>query len=136
MIIRSFEPHEYEYISTWFKVRWGDAAPPLSALPTTGWVAEVDGAPSAAIWLYISNSTVGFMEWAVTNPDMPPVSAVRALKALVEFVQEQATLLEPPVDVILQFVVDEKLAGFYEKRLGFQNDGRATLMRWSRKQGE
>lgn len=91
------------------------------------------GKMHAAAWLYLSyNSTLAFLEWSVTNPDLPARQALSSLKLLIKTIQEKVSLLDPPVTDIIQFMPSERLAGFYEKHLDFKAGEKATLMVWSR----
>lgn len=140
MIIRPFfAPDDYEIIKKWFEKRgWGTktgAAPSLNILPTSGFVCidEETFKMQAAAWIYLSyNSSLAFLEWSVTNPDLAPRTALKSLKFLIEGIKEKVSLLDPPVTDIIQFIPSERLCGFYEKHLGFKTSERATLMVWSR----
>lgn len=134
MSIRVFTPEDYPELATWFHARQWQRAPQLNHLPRTGWVAEKNGEKLAAAWLYITNSDMALLEWSVTNPFLDPVLCLRALADIVSHIKQQAALLQPPVDAIIQFIPNEKLVRFYEKRLGFKFTEKASLMVWNREE--
>lgn len=71
LTVRQFEPsRDYEDVCEWWKAHDWDAQP-LEALSTLGFIAEKGGQKIAAVWLYISNSAISYLEFMVTNPKAP-----------------------------------------------------------------
>lgn len=88
--IRHYTPEDYPTVAEWWK---GHDWPPVpeQVLPKPGIIAERDGVPLGAVWLYMSNSNgVAMMEWLVVKPDIPGRQALAIIKALVEGVEIEA----------------------------------------------
>ena len=81
---------DYSTLVSWWKGH-GWPAIPAHVLPALGAMAEDDGIPVAAGFLYMDNSSpVCMLEWLVTRPDARPLSAMKAITAIVEFLKLQA----------------------------------------------
>lgn len=127
-------PEAFEVVKEWFVGHGWEVAPSLSALPETGWACLYRGKPQACGWLYLTNSSVGILEWTATNPNEPAIERVRSLKMLIQFIKKQARLMG--VKSIIQFVVPENLVRYYQKHLGFIGPERATLVTYNIKGDE
>jgi len=69
--IRSVKLDDYEYINEWW-VSIGDEPPALSMLPDGGLggvLVEKNGKPIAVVYLYLTNSSVGYIANAIANPN-------------------------------------------------------------------
>jgi len=69
--IRSVKLDDYEYINKWW-VSIGDEPPALSMLPDGGLggvLVEKNGKPIAVVYLYLTNSSVGYIANAIANPN-------------------------------------------------------------------
>jgi hypothetical protein len=88
ILIRTFEPEDYEMICEWsegHKKRGQERLMPLELLPTIGQVAyeDSDNLDLAAMWLYLAQgSTVCFAEHAITKPKLEVKTASSALLSL------------------------------------------------------
>lgn len=73
-------PVDYALVSEWW-VKHQGVAVPFNLLPPVGVMAmDEDGTPAAAGWLYMAVGIgVAWMSWSVTNPNIPPIRALRAL---------------------------------------------------------
>lgn len=108
---------DYPMVSEWW-IAHGWNAVPVGVLPKLGIIAEMDGGPVAAGWLYMDNSIgVSMLEWMVSNPEAKPKSVYRSIKAIAEFLKGQAK--EFGYSVMLTTCKQESLARVYEKA-GFQ----------------
>jgi len=72
--IRQFDvAQDYEEICRWWDAhKW--PCIPLDFLPDEGAGGRIllsDGLPIIAVWIYKTNSRLGWMEWMVSNPDAP-----------------------------------------------------------------
>ena len=112
--LRLFEPEaDYALVSAWW-IAHGWNAVPVGVLPKLGIIAEMDGMPVAAGWLYMDNSSgVSMMEWMVANPDAKPKSVFRSIKSIVEFLKSRAK--DMGYTVMLTTCKQESLARVYEK---------------------
>ena len=106
----------------------GFPAVPLEILPRLGIIAEINGSPIGAAWLYMDNSSgVCMMEWTVTNPANNPRDSLRAISALTEFLKADAK--SNGYTVILTTCKQQSLARVHERN-GFTktDDGMIHLI--------
>jgi hypothetical protein len=87
ILIRTFQPDDYEMISEWFKGHKNrrEHMMPLELLPPIGQVAydDSDNLDLAAMWLYLAQaSTICFAEHAITRPKLSVKTASAALLSL------------------------------------------------------
>lgn len=81
-----FQPSEHlEEVSSWAKVR-GMGEPPADLLPPTGRI--VPGV--CAVFLYLTDSSVGFIENLISNPDAEPEAITEGISACVKSLEEDA----------------------------------------------
>lgn len=81
---------DYTTLLNWWA---GHEAPtvPQVLLPTLGMMAEADGQPVAAVWLWMANDRgVSFLTFMVTKPGIPALLASDACTALVECMEKVA----------------------------------------------
>jgi hypothetical protein len=77
-------------------------------------MAMLNEKPIASGWLYMDNSVgVSILEWMVANPKANPKAVYRSIKAIVEFLKNQAK--EMNYTVMLTTCKQESLAKVYEK---------------------
>ncbi len=126
--IRFFFKDDYLMVSEWWNAH-GFPPVPQAILPRLGVVAELDGSPIAAAWLYMDNSGgVSMMEWLVTNPGNRPKDSFRAISTIVNFLGEEA--VANGYGVMLTTCKQPSLAKVFE-RTGFQktDEGMIHLIR-------
>jgi hypothetical protein len=116
--LKIFDPDaDYPTVQQWW-IDHGWNAVPLAVLPKLGVMAEMDGTPVAAGWLYMDNSIgVSMLEWMVANPDAKPKAVYKSIKTIVEFLKTRAK--DMGYSVMLTTCKQESLARVYEKT-GFQ----------------
>ena len=80
---REYDESDHAMISEWWK---SHSFPVLSkeTLPKTGIIIEHGEDPVAAGFVYLSDSTVGWVEWIVSNPKANPLVRARAIPILIE----------------------------------------------------
>jgi len=89
-MIRPLTDSDKPMIDSWFRGHGGGwQIPPESMLSTTGFIAEVNGKPVFAGWLYLANSELGFMDWLVNNPDSNHEERVEGIKILTDGMFEE-----------------------------------------------
>lgn len=93
-LLRVFDPEkDYPNVAGWWAAH-GWTPVPARVLPKLGIVAELDGVPTAAGWLYMDNSVgVGWMEWLVADPTASPRRVFQAVSAVVGFIKSEAARL-------------------------------------------
>lgn len=127
-LVRDINDDDLVTVSEWFARRKWPVPPSPAILPKTGYVAERNGEPVAVAWLYITNSSLGLVEWSATDPESGIVG-LRGLKKVMDHIKK---ISEPRVKVLFQFVPNKKLAKYMEKRFGFRKSEDAALMVWAR----
>lgn len=68
--IRTIKKEDYTHINKWWKEH-GDIPPELSMLPDRGLggvIVEKNNKPIAAMYLYLTNSAIGYIGNAIANP--------------------------------------------------------------------
>jgi len=80
---------DYAEIAKWWKDQ-GRAILSWELLPVLGFIAEENEKKIAVIWLYCSDSVVGFVGWTTVNPAVSKRLAAKALKLLQEAVRQSA----------------------------------------------
>jgi hypothetical protein len=87
-MVRNIEDKDYKTLCEWWSV-WNFVPPPQVLLPTTGFVAS----EAAAAFLYLSNSPVAWMEWAVVDPKATKQQRNESLNELLLHVEKAAKLV-------------------------------------------
>jgi hypothetical protein len=104
---------DYPIVKEWWEGHGWNAVP-LGVLPKLGVMAMLNEKPIASGWLYMDNSVgVSILEWMVANPKANPKAVYRSIKAIVEFLKNQAK--EMNYTVMLTTCKQESLAKVYEK---------------------
>ena len=81
--------HYTELLKVWKAYGWIPCPP--EDLPATGAVATgPDGTFVAALFMYVAESKIGFVEWAVSSRDVPREIRENAWKPLFESLMENA----------------------------------------------
>jgi hypothetical protein len=81
---------DYDMLVAWWNGH-GWTALPKGALNTLGAICEVDGVPTAAAFLIMSNSMgVAMIEWLVTDPDAKVRAAYLAIPTVTAFLESEA----------------------------------------------
>jgi len=107
-------PVEYAMLKGWWEGH-GRPAVAEEVLPHLGVVAEVEGAPVAAGWLYMDCSVgVSMLEWLVSDPAARPRDVYAGLREVVRFLERMAAEFGKPV--MLTTSRRESLSGFLEKQ--------------------
>ena len=119
MVVREYIPEEYDIVSSWWKAH-GWAPVPEKLLARTGLVAENDGHPVAAVWVYRTDSAVLLAEWLVADPEASPKDSYRAVTNLLDSVK---LLADYSGCAVLMFVQEEGLLRKLEKE-GFSVEER------------
>jgi len=122
--IRPYVPEDYPMLASWWSAHKWEAVPE-AILPGLGVVAyhrekagETEAFPLCAAFLYMSNSNgVCWMEWLVSNPKAQGMETIRAINAVVTFMEQEAKRLG--YGVMLTACRQESLGRIYQK-IGFQ----------------
>jgi hypothetical protein len=103
MTIRPYSSEDYNMIKSWWVAHNAAILPPEVFLPATGAIAEVDGNPIAASFLYCCIGGISVIEFTTTNPvEKLSKNLVKAVKALYTHLENIAWDNKSPC--ILSFV--------------------------------
>lgn len=111
----------YEMLSNWWLGHnW--PSPPVSHLPTYGIISNLNGKPSAAGFIYQTDSAFCLFEWIIVNPEVRRAERSEAISGLIEKAKEVAR--ELGFQTIFMSVKSESLIGRLAKH-GFQINDRS-----------
>lgn len=110
-----FIADEYDEICQWWKERnW--PAVEKSHLPPIGLIVEDETVKYCAVWLYLSGTGFGSMEWLVSNPKSPLKKRVQAIKLVVSCILQVAK--DAGVKTVFTSVLNKNLEKMFSN-LGF-----------------
>ncbi len=89
---------DYYDMKAWLGERGLDAPHPDS-MPSTGFIATIDGIPSAVAFLRMIEGNQGKLDYLVSNPHQPPATRFQAIDLV--------------VDAVIQLAKDLKLNELY-----------------------
>lgn len=121
--IREFSEEDYGLLSGWWESRgWG--IPALRTLPQTGFIVN----DCVAGFLYTTDSTIGWVEWIISDPKAEGSNRDRSLDVLMGLLIEAGEMLG--CDLLFTSLEHASLIERY-KRHGFQvtDKGVTNLMR-------
>jgi carbamate kinase len=108
MNIRKITDDDIPEISRWFKsIQW-DLPPVDGVLPKDGFVAEKDGVLVACAWIYLTGSSVAFVQWSNTNPDLDAEVQSAGIAAVMKQYQDMSQHLSPPIKTIVTYTKNER----------------------------
>lgn len=93
MTIREYYPADYSLLTTWWKA-WGWQQVPEICLPSSGLlVLSTLDVPVCAGFLYCTDSSICWIEWIVSNPEVPKGLRREALDLLLKELKLKAKRL-------------------------------------------
>jgi hypothetical protein len=113
MILKVFEPEQYEMVANWWDAHHWHAVPKEFLSKTGLLIEDEDGTPRAAVWLYRTDSPVMMAEWLVTNPDNSARESYVAVKELLENVK---AIADNAGAYLMTFLQDESLVKVFQKQ--------------------
>jgi hypothetical protein len=114
--VRHLEDDDLVEVSEWFASRKWPYPPQGAMLPKTGFIAELNGKKLSVAWLYVTNSSVGIVDWIATNPNVG-VKGLISIKKLIDHIED---ISRESVASYLHFTPNEKLARYLKKNCGFK----------------
>ena len=120
MQIRMLQEDDLPEVLGWFAKRKWPRPPSPGILPKTAFVAEDEEGLVAATWIYLTNAQVAMIEWNVSNPQRSAQRCMTGLNKIVRHAKSFLSELDPPVNTIFHWTVNDKLAAYYEKRHGLK----------------
>lgn len=117
--VRDIKEDDMPEIIRWFIDRkW-----PMPAVdgvgPKVGALAEKDGVIYACIYSYITGTSVAYLEWPGTNPDLPIEQTMKAFDEIIFHYQKMCGFSEPKVRVLCLTTQSAPLAERFKKH-GFK----------------
>jgi hypothetical protein len=133
MIVRDITEEDKAEIARWFERRkWPLPAKP-NILPKIGAVAVSDKQLIACAWLYQTGTSLAFIEWTGTNPDVGEKIGMMGLTMVINKLKESCEHAKPQkIMALCHHVQNDKLADHYEK-LGFKKKTKFSQMLWTQK---
>lgn len=117
MTVRPYFDSDYPLASEWWQAH-GWPAVPRGLIPVVGVAVEINGSPAAMGWLKLESSTsIGMMEWVVSNPKNSPRDSVKAIREVTESIK--ACAKAQGRTALFTYCKQPSLARSYE-RSGFQ----------------
>lgn len=115
MIVRDIKPEDMPEIFSWFeKKRW--PYPPVERVaPEWGFVAEKDGRKLACAFAYLTGTSIAFIDWTATNPEVDESVTVKALVDVIEKMKEIFQAISPKVSAMCLATPNKRLAERFEK---------------------
>lgn len=117
-------------IEKWFEKRW-PKAPSQDMLPKLGFIVE-DDKPLACGFLYLTGTSLSFLEFVCTNPEVKTTRGLLAVDHMIDEVKQMATSFG--AKTILQFLED-KFARYYERKHDFVIAEKLNMMVWNNVNG-
>ena len=114
--VRQLTDEDMLEISEWFANRRWSQPPRRHMLPETGYVAEREGKLLSVAWLYITNSSIGIVDWVATSPD----AGYRGLASLVNLMDHIELVSKDDTQAWLHFTGNRKLAEYLKKKCRFK----------------
>lgn len=114
--VRLLRDEDMLEISEWFAARKWPTPPQGAMLPETGYVAELGDRKLSVAWLYITNSSVGIVDWIATNPD----AGVRGLISIKKLIDHIEDVSRENVGAYLHFTPNDKLAKYLKRNCRFK----------------
>lgn len=123
IICRPVTDEDLVELSEWYTHRKWRIPPNPNVLPESGYVAELDGKLLSVIWLYITNSGVGIVDWVATNPNSGTIG-IRSLQKVLKYTEN---LANTKLNTFIHFTHNDKLSKFFNKKCGFKADGKVNI---------
>lgn len=121
--IRLVHDDDLVEICEWFSARKWPVPPNGNMLPESGYVAVQNGKLLSVAWLYITNSSVGIIDWIATNPDAGAVGII-SVKKLLNYIEDVS---RGHVGVFMHFTPNDRLARFLKRKCGFKITEKANI---------
>lgn len=131
--VREIREDDLAEIILWFNDRkW--PLPGVPAIgPKIGAVAERDGNIYAVIYSYMTGTSVAFLEWTATNPNVPQDEAMNAFDEVLHHFKKMCELSEPKIRVLCLVTQSAALSNRMKKH-GFKIQEECYKAVWTLKE--
>lgn len=107
--------------------------PPVEGVgPRIGSLAEKNGIIYACIYSYVTGTSVAYLEWPGTNPDVPLEQSMQAFDDLIDHFKRMCAASEPKVRVLCLTTQSKPLSERFRKH-GFDIKGDFYRAVWTLK---
>ena len=116
LTFRPLEEKDYEIICEWWK-QWEWPVLPRTALPNGGkggFIVEKNGEPIVSAFLYLTNSSIAYIEWIVSNPNYRESDRKNAIELLINECEKFCKTISG-VDIILSIGRNKHLIETHKK---------------------
>ena len=119
--IREIKEDDLPEIFRWFNDRQWPLPAVRNVAPEIGMIAEKNGIRYACIYSYITGTSVAYLEWPCTNPDIPVEQSMEAFDEIVHHYKRMSEVSPSPnkVRVLCLMTQSESLANRFKKH-GFK----------------
>jgi hypothetical protein len=125
--VRPFVKDDYQTLDAWWQLhKW--SSPPLQALPPNGIVVETVSQRICAGFLYLTDSSIAWLEFVVANPMCDKLLRDKALDTLIPSLLYRAKELGKTT--VFSSSVHPRLMNRYEKHGAVQTDVNVTHFIW------
>jgi hypothetical protein len=123
VICRPIEDGDLLEVSEWYTHRKWRVPPNANILPKSAYVAEKEGQLLSIIWLYVTNSGIGIIDWVATNPHSGTLG-IRSLKKVLKYAED---IVGNDLNTFIHFTHNDKLSRFFSRKCGFKEDGKVNI---------
>lgn len=132
-LIRDIRESDLPEIIRWFDERRWPLPPVKDIGAKVGAVAEKDGVLYACIYAYLTGTSIAFLEWPGTNPDIPINQAMEAFDEIVAHYKAMCQVSEPKVRALSISTQSKHLAERF-KNHGFKLQDSYIRALWTLKE--
>lgn len=131
--VREIADEDMPEIIRWFDDRRWPMPVVEGSGPKIGALAEKNGIIYACIYSYITGTSVAYLEWPGTNPDVPIDQAMSAFDEIIFHFKKMSELSTPKVRVLCLMTQSEPLAKRFRKH-GFKVESKYHRAVWTLKE--
>lgn len=131
--VRDIREDDLPEIIRWFIERKWPMPAVRGVGPKIGALAEKNGVIYACIYSYITGTSVAYLEWPGTNPDLPNDQVMPAFDELIYHFKKMCEVSEPKVRVLCLTTQSKALAERF-KKYGFKIDEEFYRATWTLKE--
>ena len=121
IVVRRLTDDDMVEVSEWYVKRKWPVAPGGGMLPESGYIAELNGEKLAAGWLYVTNSTIGIIDWLATSPSAG-VRGLIGIRRILRHIEDvtQGSEGVPGHHTLMTFTPNVKFAKFLKEKCGYK----------------
>jgi hypothetical protein len=113
--IREIREDDLSEIARWFSSRQWPMPAVHNVGPKIGAIASVGNTAYACIYTYMTGTSVAYLDWSATNPDVPIDQSMEAFDELLKHFKKMCELSEPKVRVLCMVTQSKALSNRLSK---------------------